>query len=84
MDSTMRRFEDIESKLWKLRIDLSEHSALVRGLATKDDIQNLKTDIDKIRADIATKERNREYYTWLIGGLIIFWVSCYVVTKLTQ
>ena len=80
----MRRFEDIESKLWKLRIDLSEHSALVRGLATKDDIQNLKTDIDKIRADIATKERNREYYTWLIGGLIIFWVSCYVVTKLTQ
>jgi hypothetical protein len=80
----MKRFEEIESKFWKLRVDLNEQSALVPGLATKDDIRNLKTDIDKIRADIATKERNREHYTWLIGGLIIFWVWCYVVTKLTQ
>ncbi len=84
MDGTLKRFEEIEWKLAKLRIDLNEHSALVRNLATKNDIQSLKTDVGKIKTDIETKERNWGLFRWTIGCLAICWIWCYVITKLAQ
>ena len=80
MDSTLRRLEDVETDVSKLRIDLKATSSQVPHLATKAEIQDLKTDISNVRYEIASKE-NKRLYEWVIFVTVIWLAAAFAASK---